>query len=51
MLPNFIYNAMPFVYLGSGLTVPLAFENIFAFLSGISFAIAAWLIMRARLWF
>jgi len=50
MLPSPIYNAMPFFYLGSGISVPFAFENVFAFVSGVSFGIAACMIMRARMW-
>jgi hypothetical protein len=50
MLPNPIYNAMPFLYLGSGLSIPFALDNIFAFVSGVSFGIAAYMIMRARMW-
>ncbi|WP_292441366.1 hypothetical protein [Methylophaga sp.] len=50
MLPNPIYNAMPFLYLGSGISIPFALDNIFAFVSGVSFGIAACMIMRARMW-
>jgi hypothetical protein len=50
MLPAPIYNIMPFFYLGSGFSIPLALDNVFAFLSGVSLAAAACLIMRARMW-
>jgi hypothetical protein len=51
MLPAPLYNIMPFFYLGSGFSIPLALDNVFAFLSGASLATAACLIMRARMWF
>jgi hypothetical protein len=50
MLPTPIYNAMPFIYLGTGFSIPFALENVFAFASGVSFGVAACLIMRARMW-
>jgi hypothetical protein len=50
MLPTPIYNLMPFFYLGSGFSIPLALDNVYAFISGVSLGVASCLIMRARMW-
>jgi len=48
MLPQFLYDALPFFYLGAGALTVVSIANIFAFISGAIFAITALYVFRLR---
>jgi len=48
MLPQFLYNALPFIYLSTGTLAAISIANTLAFISGAIFAVTALHIFRLR---
>ena len=48
MLPKFLYDALPYVYMITGLVVAISIENTLAFMSGALFGVTAVYIFSLR---